>query len=255
MTRPLGPSVPATRSSAMSQSGRSVCTSVSETCVGSAAMGVRASKLIIRRLCLTNPDTMWQDSRRVPTTREDARQVRAGRLLNLLLTLQNGSRMTAAELARRLEVSERTLLRDIDVLSGAGVPVFAVRGCNGGFELLDTFEQDVPPLPPGLTPGRGRLRRVRVCIAPRALHRALVLGRPTGWRPRATADPHPDRPEWLEGSFRFDSYESAVAELLALGVDVEVLLPDELRQAMAQTGRAIATLHQPNLAARWVTEP
>jgi predicted DNA-binding transcriptional regulator YafY len=176
--------------------------------------------------------------------------MRAGRLLNLLLTLQNGGRMTAAELARRLEVSERTVLRDLDVLSGSGVPVFAVRGCNGGFELLDTFEQDVPPLPPGLTPGRGRLRRVRVRIAPRALQRALVLGRPAGWRPRASADRHPGRPEWLEGSFRFDSYDSAVAELLALGVDVEILLPVELREAMAQTGRAIAALHQATVATR-----
>ena len=170
--------------------------------------------------------------------------MRAGRLLNLLLTLQNGGRMTAAELAGRLEVSERTVLRDLDVLSGAGVPVFAVRGRNGGFELLDTFEQEVPPLPPGLTPGRGRLRRVRVRISPSALQRALVLGRPAGWRPRPAAEPRPDRPEWLEGSFRFDSYEGAVTELLALGVNVEVLLPIELRQAMAQTGRAITAMHE-----------
>jgi predicted DNA-binding transcriptional regulator YafY len=181
--------------------------------------------------------------------------VRAGRLLNLLLTLQNGGRLTAAELAGRLEVSERTVLRDLELLSGAGVPVFAVRGCNGGFELLDTFERQVPPLPLALTPGRGRLRRVRVRIAPRGLQRALVLGRPAGWRPRAAADPHPDRPEWLEGSFRFDSYESAVAELLALGVDVEVLLPVELREAMARTGNAITALHRPNAPPSPLPEP
>ena len=186
---------------------------------------------------------MWQDSGKIGTT-TSGELVRAGRLLNLLLMLQNGGRMTAAELARRLEVSERTVLRDIEVLSGAGVPVFAVRGCNGGFELLDTFEQDVPALPPGLTPGRGRLRRVRVRITPRALQRALVLGRPTGWRPRPSAEGRAERPDWLEGSFRFDSYDNAVAELLALGVDVEVLLPLELRGAMARTGDAIAALHR-----------
>lgn len=169
--------------------------------------------------------------------------MRAGRLLNLLLTLQNGGRMTAGELASRLEVSERTVLRDLDVLSGAGVPVFATRGCNGGFELLDTFEQDVPELPPGLTPGRGRLRRVRVRIAPRALQQALVLGRPAGWRPRTAAEPHPERHDWLEGSFRFDSYDSAVAELLVFGADVEVLLPAELRAAMVRIGCTIAALH------------
>jgi predicted DNA-binding transcriptional regulator YafY len=172
--------------------------------------------------------------------------VRAGRLLNLLIILQNSGRITAADLARRLEVSERTVLRDLEVLSGAGIPVFAVRGPNGGFELLDTFEQEVPPLPAGLMPGRGRLRRVRVRIAPNALQLSLVLGRPEGWRPRPSAQPHPDRPDWLEGSFRFDSNENAVAELLALGVNVEVLLPTELRETMARAGRAITALHQPD---------
>lgn len=168
---------------------------------------------------------------------------RAGRLLNLLLLLQNGGRMTAADLARRLEVSERTVLRDLEVLSGAGVPVFAVRGARGGFELLDTFEQQVPALPPGLATGRGRLRRVRVRLSPAALQRALILGRPEGWRPRPPVGSYPQRPDWVEGSFRFDSHDAAVTELLALGMDVEVLLPVELRRTMADVGRRIADLH------------
>lgn len=54
--------------------------------------------------------------------------MRAGRLLSLVLLLQNGSRFTARDLAARLGVSERTVLRDLDVLSGAGVPVYGVRG-------------------------------------------------------------------------------------------------------------------------------
>lgn len=170
--------------------------------------------------------------------------MRAGRLLNLLLILQDHRRVTAAELARRLEVSERTVLRDIEALSGSGVPVFATRGPGGGFELLDTFERRIPELPAGLTPGRGRLRRVRVRIAPSALQLAVVLGRPEGWRPRPDAAPDPERPDWLEGSFRFDSYESAVTELLALGVEVEVLLPSELRETMAEVGRTIARRHE-----------
>src|SRR3712207_196824 len=110
--------------------------------------------------------------------------MRAGRLLNLLLILQNEGRMTAAALASRLEVSERTVLRDLEVLSGAGVPVFAVRGPGGGVEMLRTFRQEVPALPAGLSAGRGRLRRVRVRISPQALQLSLVLGRPEGWRPR-----------------------------------------------------------------------
>jgi predicted DNA-binding transcriptional regulator YafY len=170
--------------------------------------------------------------------------VRAGRLLNLLLVLQNGGRFTARDLAGRLGVSERTVLRDIEVLSGSGVPVYGVRGPGGGFEMLDTFEQAVPPLPPGLTPGTGRLRRVRVRIAPAALQLALVTGRPERWRARPDAQPPPDRADWLEGSFRFDSYDAAVRELVALGPEVEVLLPAELRRTMAAIGRRIARLHR-----------
>ena len=170
--------------------------------------------------------------------------MRAGRLLNLMLVLQNGGRFTAAELADRLAVSERTVLRDIEVLSGSGVPVFGIRGPGGGFELLDTFEQHVPSVPPGLTPGQGRLRRVRVRIAPAALQLALISGRPEGWRPRPTSTPNEDRPDWIEGSFRFDSYDTALRELVALGAEVEVLLPAELRDSMAEIGREITRLHQ-----------
>ena len=169
--------------------------------------------------------------------------MRAGRLLSLVLMLQNGGRSTAGDLALRLGVSERTVLRDLDVLSGAGVPVYGVRGPGGGFELLDTFAQTVPTLPPGLTPGIGPLRRVRVRIAPTALQLALVAGRPDGWRRRPNAEPAEDRPEWIEGSFRFDSYDAAIRELIALSPDIEVILPVELRDTMARIGRNITGLH------------
>ena len=140
-------------------------------------------------------------------------------------------------------MSQRTVLRDLEVLSGSGVPVYGVRGPGGGFELLDTFVQAVPALPPGLTAGSGRLRRVRVRIAPAALQLALVAGRPEGWRPRPTPDPVAGREDWQEGSFRFDSYDTAVRELMSLGSEVEVLLPIELRATMAEIGRRIAALH------------
>lgn len=171
--------------------------------------------------------------------------MRAGRLLSLLILLQHSGRITAAELASRLQVSERTVLRDLEVLSGSGVPVFGTRGPKGGFELLDTFEQTVPPLPAGLSTGTGRIRRVRVRISPAALQLALVLGRPDGWRPRPVEHVSCDRPDWIEGSFRFDSYEAAVRELLALGLEVEVLRPAELRETMAEVGRRIAAAHAP----------
>ena len=171
--------------------------------------------------------------------------MRAGRLLQLVLTLQDGRRHTASQLAEQLQVSQRTVLRDLDALSTAGVPVYAVRGPQGGFQLLDTFQRDVPTIPPGLTAPRGQLRRVRVRLAPAALQLALVNGKPEGWRLRPNPTPAPDRPDWIEGSFRFDSYDTAIRELLALGPDIEILLPAELRTTMATIGRRIARRHRP----------
>ncbi len=162
-----------------------------------------------------------------------------------MLILQDGRRHTAAELADQLQVSQRTVLRDIDALSAAGVPVYATRGPQGGFQLLDTFERTIPRLPAGLDAPRGQLRRVRVRVAPAALQLAIVNGRPGGWRPRRDSTQALDRPDWTEGSFRFDSYENAIHELLTLGTDVEVLLPVEMRGVMAATGRRIAQLHRP----------
>jgi predicted DNA-binding transcriptional regulator YafY len=66
--------------------------------------------------------------------------MRADRLLSILLLLQVHRRVTARDLAKRLEVSERTVLRDMDALSGAGVPVFAERGAGGGWSLLEGFQ-------------------------------------------------------------------------------------------------------------------
>ena len=65
--------------------------------------------------------------------------MRADRLLSLVALLQNHRRLTAAEAADRLGVSVRTVQRDVDVLSGAGYPVYTERGRGGGLRLREGF--------------------------------------------------------------------------------------------------------------------
>ena len=182
-------------------------------------------------------------------------RVRASRLVGLLGLLQARGRMTAAQLAADLEVSPRTVLRDIEALSAAGIPVYAVRGSQGGFELIDGFRSDLPaaaghgPNPaaaPGPSKGAGgvTVQRARIRLSPRGRRLAALLGRPSGIRVRRSPHLVAGREDWVEAWVRIDSPDVAVLDMLALGGEVEVLHPPELRAAIQEAATRIAALHE-----------
>jgi predicted DNA-binding transcriptional regulator YafY len=115
--------------------------------------------------------------------------VKSDRLLSILLLLQTRGRVPAHELAGRLEVSVRTIYRDVEALSAAGVPVYAERGRHGGIELLAGFRTDVT----GLTTDESRALFV---LAAQGAHAALGLDTALGsaLRKVMAALPAPHRP-------------------------------------------------------------
>ncbi|MEU9132947.1 WYL domain-containing protein [Kitasatospora sp. NPDC048540] len=115
--------------------------------------------------------------------------MKADRLLSILLLLQTRSLVPAAELAERLEVSVRTIYRDVEALSAAGVPVWAERGRAGGISLLPGYRTDVT----GLTADEARALFV---LAAAGTHDALGLGEAisTALRKVMAALPAPHRP-------------------------------------------------------------
>ncbi|MHC5904626.1 helix-turn-helix transcriptional regulator [Streptomyces sp. S6] len=115
--------------------------------------------------------------------------MKSDRLLSILLLLQTRGLVPAQELADRLEVSVRTIYRDVESLSAAGVPVYAERGRHGGIRLLAGFRTDVT----GLTADESRALFV---LAAQGAHEALGLDSALGsaLRKVMAALPAPHRP-------------------------------------------------------------
>jgi len=138
--------------------------------------------------------------------------VRADRLMAVLLLLQARGRVTAAEVAAELEVSERTARRDLEALSTAGVPVYSQQGRNGGWQLIGGARTDLSGLTAAetralfLVAGPASTATPKVKAALRKLVSALpepfresaeaassaVVVDPTGWGRPSTERPPPE---------------------------------------------------------------
>jgi predicted DNA-binding transcriptional regulator YafY len=116
--------------------------------------------------------------------------MRSDRLLSIMLLLQTHGQLPASELAGRLEVSVRTVMRDVEALSAAGVPVYTVRGPYGGIALLPGFRTDVT----GMTAEEARALFV---LLSGSAHADLGLGPAIGsaLRKLMAALPAPYRPD------------------------------------------------------------
>jgi len=123
----------------------------------------------------------------------DSCGMRADRLISLFLLLQAHGRMPAPELARRLEVSVRTVFRDMDALSTVGFPVYAERGRAGGCALLPGFRTDVSGLTAAeaqalfvlTSGGSSPAAELGLSEPARSALRKLAAGLPASIRPRA----------------------------------------------------------------------
>ncbi|TBL42789.1 WYL domain-containing protein [Verrucosispora sp. SN26_14.1] len=155
--------------------------------------------------------------------------MRADRLMAILLLLQRREQVTAAEVARELEVSERTARRDLDALGVAGVPVYSVQGRGGGWRLVGGARTDLS----GLTAGEARALFLvagpasSATPAVKAALRKLVRALPEPFRVQAEAAASslvtdPQRWGWSRVEPRPPRFLDALQDAVIRGVQVRL---------------------------------
>jgi predicted DNA-binding transcriptional regulator YafY len=165
--------------------------------------------------------------------------MRASRLVSIILLLQARGRLTAAQLARELEASVRTVYRDVESLHMAGIPLYGDAGHRGGYQLLDGYQarltglsaEEAKALSLSGLPGPAAER-----LSPAA---AARLTGPDGDAIAATGVQEPDG--WTRAVLPIESVDLAIRGFLT--PDIEVLDPPGLRAQVAARARAIAALY------------
>ncbi|WP_053731299.1 YafY family protein [Nocardia sp. NRRL S-836] len=183
--------------------------------------------------------------------------MRASRLVSLLLLLQTKGRMTAQALADELEVSVRTIYRDVESLHAAGVPLYGDAGPGGGYQLLDGYrtrltgltEQEAESLFLAGLPGPAADLGLGAAVS--AAHLKLMAALPSPMRDRAARMAtrfHLDAPAWY-----YDPERSPFLELVADAVWQARLLEVSYRrwQAPEEVTRVLRPLGLVLKAGRW----
>ncbi|MER5885221.1 WYL domain-containing protein [Streptomyces sp. NPDC001941] len=170
--------------------------------------------------------------------------MRAARLIKMVLLLQSRPMMTAAELARELEVSERTITRDALALSEAGVPVYADRGRAGGYRLVGGYRTRLTGL------ARGEAEALFLSGVPGALRGMGLQDAASAARLKVSAALLPslrDAPDSAAQRFHLDApgwyQEPATPELLpvlARAVWDDLLVSARYRRRDAEVERELA---------------
>ncbi|WP_020389790.1 helix-turn-helix transcriptional regulator [Kribbella catacumbae] len=142
--------------------------------------------------------------------------MRAERLLRLLLLLQTRGQSTVVQLAQQLDVSPRTVQRDLDALSLAGVPVYSVRGRGGGWALLPGYRTRLTGLTPsevmsvfvgatahvladlGVDASSDQAITKLIAALPESARRDAEVARQRLLIDHAGWGDHPESPRWLE---------------------------------------------------------